>query len=100
MVKKSIPELARHMDTLKRVSQDFSLLTCEIAFQGQTFTVARATLTFPKGKELVGEGVARKSYQDNPDEGCGYNIAVKRALESIEKQLRRATHHVGHKFEG
>ena len=98
--KKTIPELARNLCTLKRVSQEFSLITCEIAYQGQTFTVAKATLTLPKGKTIVGEGIARKSHQDNHNEDCGYNIAVKRSLESIDKQLRRASHHIGHRFEG
>lgn len=98
-IRKSSTELARNLVTLKRLSPTLDTVNVEIKYEGSTFTVVKATLHLPK-RDLVGEGIARRSHVDPPDAGRAFNIAAKRALESIDKQLRRPTHIVGHRYEG
>ncbi len=93
-------ELAKHYRTLLRVSNNLEKVNCEVAYQKKTFTVAEAVLTLPSGKILEGEGLSRKAGVDSPDPNCGSNVSRRRALESLDKQLRRSTHTVGHRFEG
>lgn len=97
---KSPMELASKFNTLLKVSPNLESVKVVVPFQGQTFTVATAELTLPDGKVMIGEGVSRKSTNDLVDPNVGKNKATKRALESLDKQLRRPNHLVGHRFEG
>ncbi len=97
---KSNLELAKHYRTLLRVSNNLEKVKCEVTYQKRTFTFAEAELTLPSGKVLESEGVSRKAGVDAPDPNCGSNVSRRRALESLDKQLRRSTHTVGHRFEG
>jgi len=49
---------------------------------------------------LIGEGVSRRSFVDRQNGDTGFNIAVRRALEALDKKLRRTNGFVGHRFEG
>jgi len=100
-VRKCQLELARDLSTLKKISPDLSDVNVEIPYQGITFTIAKATLTLPRsGRSLIGEGVSRRSFTDRPNGDTGFNVAVHRALEALDKKLRRTDGFVGHRFEG
>lgn len=75
-----------------------------IPYEGITFTVAKVTITLGsenKTKTMVGEGIARKSFDDpywRPQ--TARNLATERALEALDKKLRRRSGYVGHRYEG
>jgi len=99
--KKTALELAKEFRTLLQVSNNLESVDTEVGFQGVAFTVVVATLTLPKtGRQIIGEGVTKKSFIDKNNEDCGWNIAAKRALEALDKKLRRVRPFVGHRYEG
>ena len=80
--------MARDLNTLRRISPDLSNVYVEVPYQGLTFTVVKATLTLPKsGRPLIGEGISRRSFVDRQNGDTGFNIAVRRALEALDKKL-------------
>ena len=99
--RKTKEELAKGCEALKLITPDFTRVTVEVPYEGITFTVAKATLVLPKSENIViSEGVSRRSCIDRANNYTGFNLAVKRALESLDKKLRRDTGFVGHRFEG
>jgi hypothetical protein len=92
---------ARRLNFLLGVTPDLRAVTVRLPYRGVTFTIARATLTFPKsGRNLVGEGLSRRSFSDKNDPDRAFNRSVSRALESLDKKLRRVRGCVGDRFEG
>ena len=99
--RKTKEELGEGFGALKSVTPDLSNVFVEVPYEGVTFTLAKATLTLPKsGRKLVGEGISRKSCIDRENGYTGFNLAIERALESLDKKLRRVDGYVGHRFEG
>jgi|GEM_PF-3299766 len=101
-------ELAHRLGlwNLLQVSNGLSNVDMSIPYKGPTFMVALAKLTIHRdnGKEpkiIMGEGVSRKSFSDTIyREVTGSNLARERALEALDKKLRRSRPCVGHRFEG
>lgn len=93
-------ELAKNLSFLKKVSPDLSNVCVRIPYQGVTFTIAKATLELGNGKKLTGEGVSRRSFIDKSNNDVGFNIAVSRALEALDKKLRRSDGFIGFMYEG
>jgi len=105
-VKQSIEELAKGLQAIYRVKPNLSDITLNIMYSGEAFTLAVATITIPnssgnKSKVIIGEGICKRGFEDDKsDEIRSYNIAGSRALEAIDKKLRRANKYIGHKYEG
>ncbi len=94
-------ELAEGLQALKAVSPDLSRVTVEVPYEGISFTVAKATLILPKSERtLVGEGVSKRACFDRENGYTGFNLAVERALEAVDKKLRRKDAFIGCRFEG
>lgn len=57
-----------------------------IAYQGLCFTVAKVEITI-KDQIFSAEGIARRSYVDDPNENRGQEIASGRALKALAKKV-------------
>jgi hypothetical protein len=93
-------EIVKRRD-LKIVASILDKVEVETIYQGVTFTLVVAKA--PVGKKiLVGEGISRKSAESFEEyrEITGLNEAKARALEALDKKLRRQSHYIGHKYEG
>jgi len=96
----------RGLGTLLKLSPELCSVRTNIPYQGPVFTVAVATLTLNRnnGKDpklLSGEGVSRRSFLDPVyREETASNVARERALEALDKKLRRKNGHIGHRYEG
>jgi hypothetical protein len=65
-----------------------------IKYEGDIFTVARATVTI--GNTIFwSEGIARRAYVDEPNINRAHEIAAGRALKALAKKVicRRPVHH-------
>lgn len=85
---------------LREVDKVLDRVKERLVYQG-TFTLVTVSLDLGK-RNIVGEGISRKSL------GCkevyrpetGYNEALGRALEALDKKLRRGDGYIGNKYEG
>ena len=101
-------ELAERLGlgTLLKVSPGLSSVKTELPYKGSVFTVAVATVILNKDNGRVsrlvsGEGVSRRSFLDPTyREWTASNVARERALEALDKKLRRQNGHIGHRYEG
>jgi len=107
-VEKTNLELAERLRLTKllAVSPNLSSVLVTLPYKGPVFTIAVAVLTLPRtnGKEpkvIMSEGLSRRSFLDPVYRSAtGSNIARERALEALDKKLRRRNSHIGHRFEG
>lgn len=73
----------------------------EVAYQGETFTIAKAMVIIPeRNKAIIAEGVARRSHTQKFDINIGINRACSMAMKSLAKKLRRKRPIVHHPFMG
>lgn len=92
--------LAERRD-LREVMRLGDKIGIELIYQGVTFTLVIAIADLGK-KKLIGEGISRKSTIGDEEyrRETGYNEATVRALEALDKKLRRKSHYIGDKYEG
>jgi len=96
----------RNLGTLLKLCPELSSVKTAIPYQGSVFTVAVATLILnrdngKKPKLISAEGISRRSFLDSTyREETASNIARERALEALDKKLRRQNGHIGHRYEG
>ena len=86
---------------LREVNEKIDHIGISIPYEGITFTIALATATLGK-RVVAGEGVSRKSLCQGEvyRRITGHNEAMSRALEALDKKLRRKNGYVGDKYEG
>ncbi len=71
----------------------------EVVYRGQIYTIAKATGLVPeresKAREVVAEGISRRSHLDKPDQQRGDGIAIGRAKKALHLKLRnhKPVHH-------
>lgn len=52
-------------------------------------TVVRVTHTSPSGRQVVADGIARRSLEDMPNDAIGEDLAFGRALSKLGSQLKK-----------
>lgn len=74
-----------------------------IVYRGQIYTVAKAIGLVQEGenkaREIVAEGIARRSHLDKPNQDMGDLIAIGRAKKALHLKLRNYKP-VRHRFMG
>lgn len=100
LIQLSVAEIIKRKD-LKEVNKVQGQLEIELIYQGVTFTLVTAKVVLGK-RTMIGEGISRKSLEVDEQyrEVTGYNEAKSRALEAVDKKLRRRNGYIGHKYEG
>jgi len=83
------------MEELKDEKPTVDVPTCrkpEIVYESKYYTVARAynlfvDLSNGKSREIVAEGIARRSWRDAYSQERGRQIAIGRAVKAMKKKI-------------